>query len=77
MYTGKSNLPETITGNPLEFKSLKYEEDYSNQGKIKEIIDNPIIKWITESITNTVIFIIGSVFAGLILIWVKPKIFKN
>lgn len=67
MYTGKSNLPQTITGNPLEFKSLKYEEKDSNQGKIGEIIDNPTIKLITEYSTEIIISVIAIIIGGFIL----------
>ena len=72
---GQSNLPQIttgITGNPLEFKSLKYEEDVSNQGRIGEIINNPIIKWIFEHIIEIFVIII----AGLGFAWIKPRIFK-
>ena len=67
MYTGKSNLPETITGNPLEFKSLKYEENDSNQGKIGEIIDDPTIKWILEHIIEIFVAVIAIIIGGSIL----------
>ena len=67
IHTGKSNLPETITGNPLEFKSLKYEDDDSNLGKIEEIIDNPTIKLITEYSTEIIISVIAIIIGGFIL----------
>ncbi len=78
MYTGKSNLPETITGNPLEFKSIKYEEDDSNQGNIGEIINNPTIKWILENFIYVIfVSVITGVIIALILKWIIPKIFKS
>ena len=67
MYTGQSNLPQTITGNPLEFKSLKYEDDVSNQGKIEEIINNPIVKWVFE---NIILVIFSGVITGVIIFFI-------
>lgn len=76
MYIGQSNLPQTIRGNPLEFKSLKYEEEDSNQGKTGEIINNPIIKWIFEHIIYVIFLgVITGVIIALILKWIIPKIF--
>ena len=77
MYIGQSNLPQTIRGNPLEFKSLKYEEDVSIQEKIEDKIDN-LLKLKTENIYIYIIAgIIICVFGGLILKWIEPKIFKK